>query len=105
LYPSPNAEEALQLLSLPLPPTKELIETAALTFFLSSPSGPDSVIIRSGHLGAYVLTGDSPGRWVNAYWGEEDAEKVVDVLGAGNAFLGGLAAGMSLTGGDIYQGR
>jgi sugar/nucleoside kinase (ribokinase family) len=68
------------------------------------------VIIRAAALGAYVCWRGSDanehiGRWVDAYWTSEYAERVVDVTGAGNAFLGGLAAGLELTGGDVYQGE
>jgi len=105
---SPNAEEALSLLSLPLPPTKSIIEKAAGKFldFGIAAGGHGSVVIRSGNLGAYVKTRGKNGLWVDAYWSasEEDARHVVDVTGAGNSFLGGLAAGLTYTEGDIYEG-
>ncbi|KAJ3556052.1 hypothetical protein NP233_g12066 [Leucocoprinus birnbaumii] len=107
---SPNAEEALQLLSLPLPPTKATIEQAAC-MFLAIGVGTSSygvVIIRSGQLGAFALSPkDEKGIWIDAYWteGEGDLRHVVDVTGAGNSFLGGLAAGLYLTKGDIYEGK
>lgn len=83
------------------------------------------MIIRSGELGAYVKTrlDKDKGVWVDAYWDESHSDKVVDVtgehtdqtklysvliirvLGAGNAFLGGLAAGLELTDGDIRRGE
>ena len=63
------------------------------------------------------------GVWVDAYWTTGDKHKIVDVtgcfesrylysvssnanvkLGAGNSFLGGLAAGIILSG-DMYEGR
>ena len=40
-----------------------------------------TVIIRSGHLGAYVQSRKREGRWVPAYWGEVSREKGVDVTG------------------------
>lgn len=47
-------------------------------------------------------------RWIGAYWTAEVTPEfqshVVDVTGGGNAFLGGLAAGMKLTGGDLLEG-
>ena len=47
-------------------------------------------------------------RWIGAYWTAEVTpdfqSHVVDVTGGGNAFLGGLAAGMKLTGGDLLEG-
>ena len=47
--------------------------------------------------------------WIGAYWTAEVTldfkSHIVDVTGGGNAFLGGLAAGMKLTDGDLLQGR
>jgi hypothetical protein len=110
----------MALLSLPLPPTKASIEHAAAKFqeFGVGKAGNDGVIIRSGEMGAYVLTRGG-GEWFDPYW--TDSEKVIDVtgrsslpasplvingpcLGAGNSFLGGLAAGLALTQGNIYEG-
>lgn len=56
-------------------------------------------------MGAYGMRSGERGRWVDAYWGseEEPSTRVVDVTGAGNAFLGGLSAGLILSGGDLYQ--
>jgi hypothetical protein len=82
---SPNAEEALNLLSLPLPPTKPTIELAAQTFLECDVGarGEGSVIIRSGQLGAFVVSRSRGSAWVDAYWreSEEDARHVVDVTG------------------------
>lgn len=103
---SPNAEEALSLLSLPLIVTKSAVENAA-SEFLKMGVGKEnsgSVIIRSGALGAYVMTSDRKGRWIDAFWSSaENIDKVVDVTGAGNSFLGGLAAGLSITNGNVYE--
>ncbi|KAI9510441.1 Ribokinase-like protein [Russula earlei] len=101
---SPNAEEALSLLSVPLPPTKSSIERACHSFldFGLGPGGTGWVIIRSGSLGAYVACRSQPGAWIDAYWRTD--ERVVDVTGAGNSFLGGLAAGLVLTNGDVFEG-
>lgn len=82
-----------------------------------------SVIIRSGALGAYVITSDRKGQWIDAFWDSpENIDRVVDVtgadysdslgacdytdrkLGAGNTFLGGLAAGLFLANKDVYEG-
>lgn len=101
---SPNAEEALGLLSIPLPATRAKIEEAA-TKFLDYGIGEDaagSIVIRSGALGAYVMSTSTKGRWVDAFWGPHDPKRVVDVTGAGNAFLGGLGAGLKFTE-DIYE--
>ncbi|PPQ72525.1 hypothetical protein CVT24_004831, partial [Panaeolus cyanescens] len=100
---SPNAEEALSLLSLPLPPVKSTIESAARRFLDLGVgrNGQGWVIIRSGAMGAFIQSNGTEGRWIEAYWTKENIDKVVDVTGAGNAFLGGLAAGMALSEGDI----
>jgi len=100
---SPNSEEALRLLSLPLPPTKPLIEQACNTFldFGVGVGGAGWVIIRSGELGAFIACRSQPGRWIDPYWTID--ERVVDVTGAGNSFLGGLAAGLALRDGDVYE--
>lgn len=78
---SPNAEEALGLLSLALPPTKGSIEQACKTFldFGVGPGGAGWVIIRSGELGALVGSRSRPGRWIDPYW--TIGERVVDVTG------------------------
>ncbi|KAF8633672.1 hypothetical protein AX15_001283 [Amanita polypyramis BW_CC] len=96
---SPNAEEALSLLSIPLPPLKQTIEAAAdrlLTYNIGGGSG--WVIIRSGAMGAYAKSREVDGRWIDGFWTPQDGSRVVDVTGAGNSFLGGLAAGLLLTG-------
>ncbi|KAH9978057.1 Ribokinase-like protein [Lactifluus volemus] len=100
---SPNAEEALGLLSIPLPPTKSSIELACQTFlgFGVGSGGNGWVIIRSGSMGAYIASRARPGAWIEAYWATE--QSVVDVTGAGNSFLGGLAAGLTLTNGDVFE--
>jgi len=91
---SPNAEEALSILSMPQPPQRKTIERAAHIFL---ELGAKAVIIRSGAMGAYVAPRQGePGRWVNAYFSIQDTHCVKDVTGAGNAFLGGLAAGLCL---------
>ncbi|OSX60360.1 hypothetical protein POSPLADRAFT_1147632 [Postia placenta MAD-698-R-SB12] len=103
---SPNAEEAMSLLSMTGAPTKSLVETACarLLDYGVGQDGTGTVIIRSGAMGAYVASRSKPGRWVPAFWTSEDASKhVVDVTGAGNSFLGGLAAGLYETAGDAYQ--
>lgn len=121
---SPNADEALSLLSLTGPATQEQVEAAADRFLELGvgPEGNGYVIIRSGALGAYVASRIRPGRWFDAYWTKDDAPHIVDVtgkeyslsvrhwpdsnnsIGAGNAFLGGLAAGLHFTDGDPYEG-
>lgn len=96
---SPNAEEALGLLSIPLPVTHAKVEEAAkkLLDHGVGEGGQGSVVIRSGALGAYAVSRSIKGRWVEAFWGPNDLHRVVDVTGAGNAFLGGLGAGLKFT--------
>ncbi|TBU48442.1 Ribokinase-like protein [Dichomitus squalens] len=102
---SPNAEEALSMLSMPKEPTKELVEEACSRFLDMGvgPHGQGSVIIRSGAMGACVASRGSPLAWVDAYWSPENSDKVVEVTGAGNSFLGGLGAGLVLSKGDVRQ--
>lgn len=107
---SPNAEEALGLLSIDKAGVDDssVIESAAAQFlsFGVGPEGSGYVVIRCGAMGAYGATskaGEIEGWWVPAYWGSEDAGAVVDVTGAGNAFLGGLSAGLSLSNGDVRE--
>ncbi|KAI9001247.1 Ribokinase-like protein [Trametes punicea] len=103
---SPNADEAMSLLSMPLPPTKELVEEACRRFLEMGigQGGAGSVIIRSGAMGACVGQPGKPLTWVAAYWsGPESMNKVVDVTGAGNSFLGGLGAGLVLTNGSVWE--
>ncbi|ELU43167.1 PfkB domain-containing protein [Rhizoctonia solani AG-1 IA] len=127
---SPNAEEALGLLSIDKAGAYDysVIEYAAARL-LSFGVGKDAsghVIIRCGAMGAYAAKregGIVRGWWTPAYWGPEDKGAVVDVTGkinhfghdgtptgtfvpgAGNAFLGGLSAGLSLTNGDVREGK
>jgi len=82
---SPNAEEALFLLGLPLPPTKSSIERAADRFLEIGigQAGNGYVVIRSGEMGAYIKTRGREGKWVSAFWTNDlkDAQRIVDVTG------------------------
>ncbi|KAJ3485052.1 hypothetical protein NLI96_g5240 [Meripilus lineatus] len=102
---SPNADEALSLLSITEPVSKAVVEEAASRFLELGvgEEGSGSVVIRSGHLGAYIATRKRGGKWIDAYWGVGNTDKVIDVTGAGNSFLGGLAAGLLLAQDDIYR--
>ena len=51
------------------------------------PNGRGHVIIRSGELGALVACREKPAKWVDAFWTEEDAAKVVDVTGTHTFYL------------------
>jgi len=80
-----------------------LIEQACKAFldFGVGLGGAGWVIIRSGHMGAFIACRSQPGKWMDPYWRTEEC--IVDVTGAGNSFLGGLAAGLSLRDGDVYE--
>ena len=83
---SPNAAEALMILSMPVENiTKVMIEDACSQFLAMGvgKEGKGAVIIRSGELGAYVKRVGKEGVWVDAYWGGDRPEKVVDVTGKG----------------------
>ncbi|KAG9085524.1 hypothetical protein FS749_004354 [Ceratobasidium sp. UAMH 11750] len=108
---SPNAEEALGLLSIDKAGenTPSRIEQAAATFlsFGIGKDGSGHVIIRCGALGAYGATlsaGKVIGWWIPAYWTADDGGAVADVTGAGNSFLGGLSAGLLLANGNVQEG-
>lgn len=64
-------------------PTKPLVEDACQRFLDIGVGwkGEGVVIIRSGSMGAYVASRTEPGRWIPAYWGENEVDKVVDVTG------------------------
>ncbi|KAG8777206.1 hypothetical protein FRC15_011473 [Serendipita sp. 397] len=102
---SPNAGEACNLLSIAYQdePDKATVEQAAdiLYGFGVGPRGEGSIVIRSGALGAYIKNSQSTGQWIDAYYTVADTGKVIDVTGAGNAFLGGLAAGLSKHNDDV----
>ncbi|OCF33183.1 hypothetical protein I316_05228 [Kwoniella heveanensis BCC8398] len=59
-----------------------------------------TIIVRAGKLGSYTLSDQWRG-WIPAYWGEDEQGRVVDVTGGGNAFLGGLCAGLLISNGNI----
>ena len=65
---------------------------------------PPAVIIRAGKLGSYTYSDGWIG-WVPAYWRENEQEKVVDVTGGGNGYMGGLCAGLLLSDGDFKTGQ
>lgn len=111
---------------MPLPPSKTSIEEACRKFLDLGigENGKGHAVIRSGHLGACVASREEQPRWVDAFWTEKEPDKIVDVtgasyssalleiyypqrtdyvLGAGNSFLGGLAAGLSFTR-SVYEG-
>lgn len=44
-------------------------------------NGQGYVVIRSGGIGAYVASRTRAGLWVEAFWSEADADKIIDVTG------------------------
>ncbi|WVQ93903.1 hypothetical protein IAU59_000981 [Kwoniella sp. CBS 9459] len=114
---SPNLLELQSILSITpqQTPTRREAEQAALKFhdFLEAKNttisatepiparrGIPSIIVRAGELGTYTLSEEWRG-WVPAYWREDEQNHVVDVTGGGNAFLGGLCAGLLISNGNI----
>lgn len=103
----PNQNEALRLYSLLADPTFTDDDlTAILTKVCRSLAylrPRIGAVIRAGHLGCCYASADPRGyrpevKWVPAYWNKERngyAEKVIDPTGAGNAFMGGVAAALS----------
>lgn len=73
----------MELLSIPLPVTRAKIEEAAAKFlsYGVGEGSQGSVVIRSGVLGAYIVSRTAEGRWVEAFWGQNDPHRVVDVTG------------------------
>ncbi|OQE44318.1 hypothetical protein PENCOP_c002G04113 [Penicillium coprophilum] len=71
------------------------------------PEGKGTVIIRAGGNGCFVQSSNLISKWLPPFHiaetGIEQATKVVDPTGAGNAFLGGYSIGYLQTGGDIIQ--
>ena len=76
---SPNAEEALTILSIPLPVTKAKVQAAASAFIKRCPI----VVIRCGELGAFIQGTQQikDGCWIAAFWNMDSAGQVVDVTG------------------------
>jgi hypothetical protein len=118
IYPSPDvlkveienvARNLLQLMIV-----KDTVEV--------NPGWDRGVIVRCGALGCCIVrkrySASSNGiddledvrpEWIDAYWtanaSPDFRSHIVDVTGGGNAFLGGLAAGMKLTDGDLRECR
>ena len=78
--------------------------------FLASGVGPEgkgAVVIRAGENGCFVQSRDITSQWLPPFYtadmAEEQASKVVDPTGAGNAFLGGYAIGYLQRMGNILE--
>jgi sugar/nucleoside kinase (ribokinase family) len=96
---SPNAEEALGLLSIDKAGEhdRSVIESAAARFlsFGVGEHGSGHVIIRCGAMGAYGATlrdQRMQGWWTPAYWTPKDTDAVVDVTGWSANFVPGRLA-------------
>nr|ODO01320.1 hypothetical protein L204_02048 [Cryptococcus depauperatus CBS 7855] len=103
---SPNLLELQSVLGLApsSPPCHMEAQMAAETFCQHlekrySDCRPPVIVVRAGELGSFTLSSSWTG-WVPAYWRESEREKVVDVTGGGNAFLGGFLAGLLVSSGD-----
>jgi sugar/nucleoside kinase (ribokinase family) len=106
---SPNLLEMQSLLSLnpTLPATPNDVEVAARMFWdmsMRRNGASPIIVLRAGEMGSYTLDSDGPGLWVPAYWRKEEQDRVVDPTGGGNAFCGGLCAGLLLCDGDVRKG-
>ncbi|WVQ82954.1 hypothetical protein IAT38_005090 [Cryptococcus sp. DSM 104549] len=102
----PNHDEALRLYSLITGPEftdddiKSTLTKICRQFAYMRPRV--GAIIRAGHMGCCYAAPDPKGfrpdvKWLPAYWSKEregSTEKVVDPTGAGNAFMGGVAAAL-----------
>ncbi|WVQ86184.1 hypothetical protein IAT38_008352 [Cryptococcus sp. DSM 104549] len=107
---SPNHEELLSIYSVPtmpihspeLVPTVERLINHILHNVGIGADGNGIVVVRCGMVGACVGTKKGGLKWCPAFWDGGDGKRVKDVTGAGNSFLGGFAAGLSLTN-DPYE--
>lgn len=108
--------------SISLRPTVERLVTHILHDVGIGANGQGIVVVRCGRLGACVGTKKGGLKWCPAYWEGDDVKNVKDVTGggldwkpcivnidvfivvAGNSFLGGYVAGLSLTN-DPYEGK
>ena len=90
---SPNHTEAAVMLNLPEPESREACEH--LTQAVYDAVQAKKLVMRCGKLGSFIsIPQDNIAFWVDALH-IHNQDKVVDVTGAGNAFLGGLAGGLN----------
>ncbi|WWC85671.1 uncharacterized protein L201_000537 [Kwoniella dendrophila CBS 6074] len=106
---SPNLLELQSILNISPNenPSKEEAEIAVQSFHQllldqndKNDSSIPTIVVRCGELGSYTFSLDWKG-WIPPYHGLEDQDKVKDVTGGGNSFLGGLCAGLLITQGDM----
>lgn len=107
---SPNHLELAALFEdTPATSNRTEIERLASKFLANGvgPEGKGVVIVRVGENGCFVRSSNLISKWLPPFHiagsGKEQAAKVVDPTGAGNAFLGGYSIGYLQTGGDIIQ--
>jgi len=67
------------------------------------PNGEGAAVVRCGRLGCCVGARVRGLQWIPALFGNDDQHRVVEVTGAGNAFMGGFGAGLHLNQGDFYE--
>ncbi|KAK8850710.1 hypothetical protein IAR55_004630 [Kwoniella newhampshirensis] len=107
---SPNHEELFSFYAIPimeitdpeLRPTVERLINHILHNVGIGKDGNGIVVVRCGRLGACVGTKVGGLRWCPAYFDGEEVDRVKDVTGAGNSFLGGYVAGLSISN-DPYE--
>ncbi|WVO18168.1 hypothetical protein L204_105871 [Cryptococcus depauperatus] len=107
---SPNHEELFSFYGIsPMPisspalrPTVESLINYLLHHVGIGPDGQGIIVIRCGRLGACLGTKSGGLVWCPAYFDGKLSKRVKDVTGAGNSFLGGFMAGLSLTN-DPYE--
>lgn len=106
---SPNLLEMQSILSLPHGEEPEDVVKAAERFAdLVKQRYPHhegtTTIVRAGAMGSYTVSAGWSG-WVPAYWTKEEQAQVIDVTGGGNAWMGGLCAGLLISNGDYRAGE
>lgn len=109
---SPNHLELAALFgqSRPVVADKDKIESQALRFLDSGVGldGKGTVIVRAGEHGCVIMARAMSPIWLPPFYqstpGDKPDAKVVDPTGAGNTFLGALAAGYLQTGSIVEAG-
>ncbi|KGO75768.1 PfkB [Penicillium italicum] len=107
---SPNHLELAALFeNSPVSSDRSEIERLGSRFLASGvgPEGKGAVVIRAGENGCFVQSRNISSQWLPPFYTagmrEEQAAKVVDPTGAGNAFLGGFAIGYLQSSGNILE--
>jgi sugar/nucleoside kinase (ribokinase family) len=104
---SPNAKEAAAFFGEPEPSSKVEVEKVAARLIRPMQKKRAAVVIRYGKDGVFSMPAHAPGflrgTWYPAYHGDETQldYKVADPTGGGNAFLGGLGAGLVIYNYDL----